>query len=88
MTASSAADSDRLPYARGTLDRSEGELPGLPGHRGSRRTGAPARPTEEPSVDHGPEFAGRLLDQWAYLNGVEIEVSRSRNQRTTPISDL
>ena len=27
-------------------------------------------------VDNGPEFAGRLLDQWAYLNGVEIEFSR------------
>lgn len=25
---------------------------------------------------NGPEFAGRLLDQWAYLNGVEIEFSR------------
>ena len=27
-------------------------------------------------VDNGPEFAGRLLDQWAYLNGVEIDFSR------------
>jgi len=27
-------------------------------------------------VDHGPEFAGRMLDQWAYLNGVEIDFSR------------
>ncbi len=27
-------------------------------------------------VDHGPEFAGRLLDQWAYLNKVEIDFSR------------
>ena len=26
--------------------------------------------------DNGPEFAGRMLDQWAYLNGVEIEFSR------------
>jgi putative transposase len=26
--------------------------------------------------DNGPEFAGRLLDQWAYLNGVEIDFSR------------
>ncbi|KQP46094.1 hypothetical protein ASF34_21295 [Methylobacterium sp. Leaf106] len=27
-------------------------------------------------VDNGPEFAGRMLDQWAFLNGVEIDFSR------------
>jgi putative transposase len=27
-------------------------------------------------VDNGPEFAGRMLDQWAYLNRVEIDFSR------------
>ncbi len=27
-------------------------------------------------VDNGPEFAGRLLDHWAYLNKVEIGFSR------------
>ncbi len=27
-------------------------------------------------VDNGPEFAGRLLDQWAYLNKVEQDFSR------------
>ena len=27
-------------------------------------------------VDNGPEFAGRLLDHWAYLNQVEIDFSR------------
>jgi putative transposase len=27
-------------------------------------------------VDNGLEFAGRLLDHWAYLNGVEIDFSR------------
>jgi putative transposase len=26
--------------------------------------------------DNGPEFASRMLDQWAYLNGVEIDFSR------------
>ena len=26
-------------------------------------------------LDNGPEFAGRLLDQLAYLNGVELGVS-------------
>ena len=25
---------------------------------------------------YGPEFAGRLLDHWAYLNKVEIDFSR------------
>lgn len=27
-------------------------------------------------VDNGPEFAGRLLDQWAYLNRIELVFSR------------
>ena len=27
-------------------------------------------------VDHGPEFTSKLLDQWAYLNGVELDFSR------------
>ncbi len=27
-------------------------------------------------VDNGPEFAGKMLDQGAYLNGVEIDFSR------------
>ena len=27
-------------------------------------------------VDNGPEFAGRMVDQWAHLNGVEIDFSR------------
>ncbi len=27
-------------------------------------------------VDNGPEFAGRMLDQWAYLHGVELDFSR------------
>lgn len=26
--------------------------------------------------DNGPEFAGRMLDQWAYLNSVELDFSR------------
>ena len=27
-------------------------------------------------VDNGPEFAGRLLDQWAYLNKIELDFPR------------
>jgi putative transposase len=27
-------------------------------------------------VDNGPEFAGKMLDHWAYLNGVTIDFSR------------
>ena len=27
-------------------------------------------------VDNGPEFAGGLLDQWAYLNKIELDFSR------------
>lgn len=29
-------------------------------------------------VDNGPEFAGRMLDQWAYLNKVELDFFTSR----------
>ena len=43
------------------------ELDGLARQRGRPKT---------LKVDNGPEFAGRLLDQWAYLNGVEIDFSR------------
>lgn len=28
-------------------------------------------------VDNGPGFAGRMLDQWAYLNQAEIDFSRA-----------
>jgi putative transposase len=27
-------------------------------------------------VDNGPEFAGRLLDQWAFLNKIQLDFSR------------
>ena len=27
-------------------------------------------------VDNGPEFTSKALDQWAYLNGVELDFSR------------
>ncbi len=27
-------------------------------------------------VDNGPEFAGKMLDRWAYLNGVGLDFSR------------
>ena len=27
-------------------------------------------------MDNGPEFTGRLLDHWAYLNKIEIDFSR------------
>ncbi len=36
--------------------------------------------------DKGPEFAGRMLDQWAYLNGVELGFSRPASRPTTPTS--
>ena len=28
------------------------------------------------SVDNGPEFTSKRLDQWAYLNGVQLDFSR------------
>ena len=34
-------------------------------------------------VDNGPEFPGRMLDQWAYLSGVEIDSSRPRRPTDT-----
>jgi putative transposase len=27
-------------------------------------------------VDNGPEFAGQMLDQWAYLNKIELDFSK------------
>lgn len=27
-------------------------------------------------VDHGPEFISKVLDQWAYRNGVTLDLSR------------
>ena len=31
---------------------------------------------EKIRVDNGPEFTSKLLDQWAYLNGVELDFIR------------
>lgn len=28
------------------------------------------------SLDNGPEFTSRIMDQWAYLNGIELDFSR------------
>tara|TARA_Y100000310_G_C20194212_1_gene583894 strand:+ start:111 stop:578 length:468 start_codon:yes stop_codon:yes gene_type:complete len=28
------------------------------------------------AVDNGPEFISKVLDQWAYMNGVELDFSR------------
>ena len=36
----------------------------------------PAVATASLPTCYGPEFAGKALDQWAYLNGVEIDFSR------------
>ena len=36
-------------------------------------------------VDNGPEFAGRMLDQWAHLNGRSTSLAPG-SPRTTPIS--
>ena len=27
-------------------------------------------------IDNGPEFTSKVLDQWAYLNGVELDFIR------------
>jgi len=35
-------------------------------------------------VDNGPEFAGRMLDRWAYWNGVEIDFSRPGKPTDNP----
>ena len=34
-------------------------------------------------MDNGPEFARGMLDQWAHLNGVKIDLSAQANPRTT-----
>jgi putative transposase len=43
--------------------------------RGSLRPGQAQSGSDFPKC-YGPEFAGRLLEHWAYLNGVEIDFSR------------
>jgi putative transposase len=43
-----------------------------------------ARARGKPSsirVDNAPEFAGRLLDQWATLNKIVLDFSRPRTDR-------
>ena len=41
------------------------------------RAGPPVgRAPLQPLPGIGPEFAGRLLDQWAYLNKIELDFSR------------
>ncbi len=36
-------------------------------------------------VDNGPQFAGRMLDQWAYLNKVELDFSRPGKPTDTDV---
>ena len=33
-------------------------------------------------VDHGTEFTSKILDQWAYANGVELDFTRPGKQLT------
>ncbi len=37
-------------------------------------------------VDNGPEFTSKRLDQWACLNGVELDFRQPGKPRTTPSS--
>ena len=32
------------------------------------------------AMDNGPEFTSKALDQWAYQNGVEFDLSQSARQ--------
>lgn len=36
-------------------------------------------------VENGPEFAGRMLDQWAYFNKVELDFSRPGKPTDTDV---
>ncbi len=40
------------------------------------RLAAERGPPRVIKVDNGPEFAGKMLDQWAHLKGVELDFSR------------
>jgi len=42
------------------------------------RTARERRKPKTIRCDNDPEFSGRILDQWAQLNGVEIDFSRLR----------
>ena len=46
------------------------------GGGGPAPTDAAARLPRTIRVDNGPEFTSKRLDQWAYLNGVELDFSR------------
>jgi len=38
-------------------------------------------------VDNGPEFAGKVLDVWAYLHGVTVDFSRAGKPTGTASSE-
>ena len=40
------------------------------------RLGQEGRKPRTRSIDNGPEFTSKRLDQWAYLNGVDLDFSR------------
>ena len=69
-------DDRGLLHTRGALDSTENELSRVSGRRRTRPPLPSAGKPRSIRVDNGPEFAGRLLDQWAYLNKVELDFSR------------
>jgi putative transposase len=64
-------------HTREPRDRPESQISVLPGvvetlDRIIHQRGLP----KTIRCDNGPEFAGRVLDQWAFFNGVELDFSR------------
>jgi len=50
----------------------DSSLPGLRVVRVLEQLRESGRKPEQIVIDHGPEFAGRVLDQWAHENGVQL----------------
>ena len=61
-----------MPQCSASTHRETSDVRRSASVRRARKRGRP----KTLKVDNGPEFAGRMLDQWAHLNGVEIDFSR------------
>jgi putative transposase len=71
-----ASDRGELLFSRGPRNGSESQLQGVQCGPDPRSSGDGRGRPKTARVDNGPEFAGHLLDKWAYLNGVELDLSR------------
>jgi hypothetical protein len=72
------SDDYEMPREIGSRDRCEDEPPCLACRRGTRTDRPAATQTAENAGRKRPEFSGRLLDHWDYLNKADLDLSRPR----------